>query len=113
MARRTINRISATKLAALKTPGYHADGGILYHRIAPGGSRGWIFRYAQHGRTHDMGLGPYPEISLADARQLAFTYRRMLARGINPLAKRKAAQRRDRIAELEAEVARLKAARPT
>ena len=37
---RTIHRISATKLVALKAPGYHADGGGLYHRVAPGGSRG-------------------------------------------------------------------------
>jgi integrase len=87
---RTINRISATKLAALKAPGYYADGGCLYHRIAPGGSRGWIFRYAMHGQTHDMGMGPYPEVSLAAARKRAFEYRQSLAEGVDPLAKRNA-----------------------
>jgi len=87
---RTIHRISATKLVALKAPGYHADGGGLYHRVAPGGSRGWIFRYALHGRTHDMGLGAYPEISLAAARKRAFEFRQMLAEGTDPLAERNA-----------------------
>jgi integrase len=87
---RTINRISATKLAALKSPGYYADGGNLYHRIAPGGSRGWIFRFAKHGRTRDMGMGPYPEISLATARKRAFELRQLVADDIDPIKKRQA-----------------------
>jgi hypothetical protein len=96
---RTINRISATKLAALKAPGLVCDGGGLYHRIAAGGSRGWIFRYGLHGRTHDMGLGPYPEISLASARKQAFEYRRMLAEGVDPLAERNAKRAAARVAD--------------
>jgi integrase len=87
---RTINRISATKLAALKAPGYYADGGNLYFRIAPGGSRGWIFRYALHGRTRDMGMGPYPEVSLATARKRAFEYRQLVTDGADPIADRDA-----------------------
>jgi integrase len=87
---RTINRISATKLAALKVPGLHSDGGNLYFRVAPGGSRGWIFRYGLHGRTRDMGMGPYPEIDLKTARKRAFEYRQFLADGVDPIAERDA-----------------------
>jgi integrase len=86
---RTIHRLSATKLAALKTTGLYCDGGGLYFRIA-GRSRGWIFRYGLHGKTHDMGCGAFPEISLASARKLAFAYRQMLEEGTDPLAERNA-----------------------
>jgi integrase len=86
---RTIHRLSATKLTTLKTQGLHCDGGGLYFRVA-GASRGWIFRYALHGATHDMGLSSYPEISLAAARKQAFEYRQMLAAGTDPLAERNA-----------------------
>jgi hypothetical protein len=68
----TIGRLPAIKVAKLKDPGYFADGGNLYFRVAPSGARGWIFRFALGGRTRDMGLGAYPEISLAAARDLAF-----------------------------------------
>jgi hypothetical protein len=53
---RTIHRLSATEVKNLRTPGYHADGGNLYFRIAEGGTRGWMFRYAMHGKSHDMGF---------------------------------------------------------
>jgi integrase len=86
---RTINRISATKLAALRAPGYYADGGNLYFRIA-GGSRGWIFRFALHGRTRDMGMGAYPELDLKTARKRAFELRQLVADGIDPIAERNA-----------------------
>jgi hypothetical protein len=76
---RTIGRLSAVKVQSLKAPGYHADGGNLYFRIAHGRARGWIFRFAMRGRTRDMGLGSYPDISLAKARELAAECRRMVA----------------------------------
>jgi hypothetical protein len=54
---KTSERLSALRVAKLKKPGYFADGGNLYFRVAPGGARGWIFRFTMHGRTRDMGLG--------------------------------------------------------
>src|SRR5262245_38141486 len=87
---RTIHRLSATRLPALKAPGYYADGGNLYHRVAPGGSRQWVFRFALHGRTRDMGMGPFPEVSLASARKRAFEFRQLVADGVDPIADRDA-----------------------
>jgi integrase len=91
-----IHRLSATKLAALKKPGYHGDGGGLYFRVL-GGSRTWIFRYARYGRTHDMGGGRFPEVGLARAREWAFECRQKLARGIDPLVERNAERAAARI----------------
>jgi integrase len=94
-----IELLSAVKVRNLNGPGYFADGGNLYFRIAPGGSCGWIFRYAIAGRTRDMGLGGFPEISLADARTLAAKCRRLLQEGIDPIEQRRAQRGAQRIAQ--------------
>lgn len=90
---RTLHRLSAKAVANLKNPGLYADGGNLYLRVAPGGSRAWIFRFARHGRMRDAGLGSYPAVSLAAARDAAQQYRRQLAEGIDPIAARDAERR--------------------
>ena len=92
----TIGRLSAVKVAKVKEPGYYADGGNLYFRIARTGARGWIFRFALAGRTRDMGLGAYPDISLAAARGLAEKFRALVKEGVDPIERRRgdlAAQR--------------------
>ena len=60
---RSLHRLSAVKVTNLKQPGYYADGGNLYLRVAPGGTKGWIFRFTIAGRTRDAGLGSYPTMS--------------------------------------------------
>jgi hypothetical protein len=42
----------------------------------PGGAKSWLLRYQLAGKVHDLGLGSYPEISLADARGRALEARR-------------------------------------
>ena len=86
------------KLAGLKGPGYYADGGNLYFRIAPGGSCGWIFRYTMGGRARDMGLGAYPQISLAAARKLAANCRELVKEGIDPIERRRINRAAQRVA---------------
>jgi integrase len=105
----TIGRLSALKVAKLTEPGYYADGGNLYFRVAPppknrrpdkqvSGARGWIFRFALGGRTRDMGLGGYPDISLAAARDLAKKFRVLVKEGIDPIERRRADRAAQRIA---------------
>jgi hypothetical protein len=84
---REIHRLSSTGLKA-KAPGYHADGGNLYFRVSGTGTRGWIFRFALNGRTRDAGLGPSPEVGLADARAKAFEFRQFVVAGIDPIEQR-------------------------
>jgi hypothetical protein len=52
-----IAKFTALKVEKTTRPGLYNDGGGLYLRVAPGGSKGWIFRYRINGRTRDMGLG--------------------------------------------------------
>lgn len=81
---RSIHRLTAVKVNALKRPGYHADGAGLYLKIQDGGSRSWVYRFMLNGRRRDCGLGKHPAISLAHARQLAEDCRRVVASGVGP-----------------------------
>ena len=82
---------AAAAIAALKKPGRYAVGDGAYFQISKWHTRSWIFRYERLGKAHNMGLGPYPLISVADARAKARNAKRMLLDGIDPLqAKRKA-----------------------
>jgi integrase len=82
---------AAGAIAALKKPGRYAVGDGAYFQISKWHTRSWIFRYERLGKAHNMGLGPYPLISVADARAKARNAKRMLLDGIDPLqAKRKA-----------------------
>ena len=62
---RAIHRLSSGNLKT-SIPGYYADGGNLYFRVADGGGRGWMFRYVSPvtGKTRDMGLGVSPRSAL-------------------------------------------------
>jgi integrase len=70
--------------------GRHGDGTVkgLMLVVRDSGARGWVLRYQIGGRRRDMGLGPYPEVGLADARDAALENRRLIKRGIDPLAQR-------------------------
>lgn len=67
----------ARELSALEVkrlpPGDHAVGGVagltLQHRDT--GARSWLLRIRIAGKRHELGLGPYPEVPVARARELA------------------------------------------
>jgi integrase len=88
---RTLNRLSPLKVGKLKGRGMHADGGGLYLRISDSGTKGWIFRYTDDGKLHDMGLGPAHTISLPRAREIARECRELRLQGIDPITHRRAA----------------------
>src|SRR3981081_4172275 len=76
----------------MSKPGLYGDGGGLYLQVAAGGTKAWILRYMRSGRARKMGLGPFPVVSLLEARQKAFEGRRSLFQGIDPIDTRKAAR---------------------
>ena len=71
--------------------GRHGDDAVrgLLLVVKPSGARSWLLRYQLAGRRRDMGLGPYPEITLARAREKALDARRLVKEGIDPLASRR------------------------
>lgn len=71
-------------------PGMHHDGDGLMLVVKPGGARSWILRYQLAGRRRGMGLGRWPETSLARAREKALAARQRIKDGRDPLAERDA-----------------------
>jgi integrase len=88
-------RLTARAVAAMTKPGRHADGGNLYLTISKTGggvSRRWTFLYSLAGKQREAGFGPAAAVTLAEARERAAEYRSLLAKGIDPLAAKKAAR---------------------
>lgn len=76
-------------------PGRHFDGGGLYIEVTGAGSKLWRYKYRIAGKEKRIALGAYPEISLKDARERHADARKLVARGIDPSAERKAAKAQD------------------
>ncbi|MGE3918852.1 MAG: tyrosine-type recombinase/integrase [Hyphomicrobiaceae bacterium] len=81
-------KLSALAVNAIRGTGLHAVGDGLYLRITPTGTRSWVYRYMRDGQAHKMGLGSYPAVALAAAREKANDAKRLLARGQDPIAAR-------------------------
>jgi integrase len=97
---RPFGRLNAIQVnRALKRPISLCDGGGLYFVSRPPNGASWMFRYGHNGKDRWMGLGPYPTITLADARARAADERRRLQDDIDPIQHRH--MRRDQ-ARLEA-----------
>ena len=73
-------------------PGKYSVGDApgLMLRVTPTGARSWVLRVVVAGKRRDMGLGAYPEVALAQARQRAREVRDSIWRGIDPATERKA-----------------------
>ena len=69
-------------------PDKYIDEHGLILRIMPSGSKGWIWRGTIQGKRRDLGLGSYPYVSLSEARQKAFDYRKLARAGGDPAALR-------------------------
>jgi integrase len=91
-------KLSAVQVAKAKGPAVLHDGGGLYLRVSPTSAKSWVFRYQLDGLRRDMGLGPFPDISLADARRKATEQRRLRHEGKDPLTERAAQRAAQRLA---------------
>ena len=78
--------LTATEIKSTKREGIYRSGPTLYLRIAPGGSKSWVQRLTIDRKRHDIGLGGYPQVSLAHARKLALQNRELAWAGGDPLA---------------------------
>ncbi len=83
-ARRLPGRLTVRRVETAP-PGKHEDGDGLRLVVSRSGARRWVFRYRFGGRRREMGLGSYPVVGLAEARQAAAAMRGLLASGVDPL----------------------------
>ena len=71
-----------------------AVGGVtgLYLQITRSGGRSWILRTTVGNARRDIGLGGFPTVTLAQARDKAREARGKIERGVDPVAERQAAK---------------------
>lgn len=93
MARKA-KELSALEVSRLKEPGMHAVGGVagLYMQIKPPAARTWVLRATVGDRRRDMGLGGFPDVPLAQAREKAREARLQIEKGIDPIEARREAR---------------------
>ena len=94
---RIAKELTALEVKRLTHPGWHAVGGVaglLLQVSTPTKAgaptpRSWILRYRYGGKREVVGLGSYPKVSLADARELARKLALEIKAGINPVQKKR------------------------
>ena len=90
---RKATELGALAVSRLRDPGLHAVGGVsgLYLQVTASGARTWILRATMGGKRRDMGLGGYPDVTLAEAREKAREARAKIDQGIDPILERERA----------------------
>ena len=82
---RTIN----DKLArTISKPGLYRADTSLYLLVKESGRRSWVQRIMVKGRRYNLGLGPYPVVTLEEAKIAALENRRKAYRGESLLAEK-------------------------
>jgi integrase len=100
-----LKQLGALEVARIARRGITFVGGAagLGLNVTKYGSRSWIFRYQVGGRRRDMGLGRFPDVSLATARELARAARVRIVQGTDPIdevREKRSAQAAERLASL-------------
>ena len=96
--------LGALDVARQTGPGLHFVGEVagLALQVAPSGARSWILRIQIGGVRRDMGLGGFPDVTLAAARTAARVARQKAKEGIDPIDHGRAARSALRAANLTA-----------
>lgn len=63
---------------------YDYGGNGLFIHVKTSGAKAWAQRIRYNGKQLELGLGKYPEVSLALARKAATDNKALTAQGINP-----------------------------
>lgn len=86
-------KLSARTVATLNKPGRHGDGAGLYLSISRDGNtvrRRWVYLFTRAGKLREMGLGPSPDVTLAEARVERDKWAAVVRAGGDPIGLRKA-----------------------
>jgi len=71
----------------------HSDGGGLFLYITPEGKKSWRLAYRYLGKQKLLVIGPYPAISLKEARERREEAKKLLVDNIDPSAAKQEAKR--------------------
>jgi len=84
---RATNRLTAVTIRNAPPSKLSDGGGLVLDKTATGGK--WLYRYSFAGVRREMGLGAFPDVSLADARKARDRWATTLATGKDPITERK------------------------
>lgn len=86
--------LTPQRIKDITRPGLYAVGHVsgLQLYVAPGGSRSWILRTLIGSKRRDIGLGGYPDTTLAQARERARVMKDKIRQGIDPVEEKRAAR---------------------
>ena len=99
-----MGKLTARKVETAKA-GKYGDGGGLQLAVAPTGAKKWVLRFLYQGKAREMGLGSYPEVGLAEAREKALAGRRLARSGVDPIQARKKGEDVPTFGEIADEIA--------
>ena len=79
-----LGALAVSKIAQAKKPGMHAVGGVdgLLLQVTKTGATSWILRTMIAGKRRGMGLGSYPAVGVAAAREKARAARQQIEEGL-------------------------------
>ena len=90
-SKRRYNVLSAAFVSKATAPGHYHDGHGLILRVTRAGTKQWVQRLRIRGKRRELGLGGYPLVTLAMAREAALANRRAVHAGGDPLAEKRRA----------------------
>ena len=85
MPRTGRKRLTDAFVRTATTAGKYHDAHGLILRVMPSGSKQWVQRLVILGKRRDIGLGGYPLVTLAEARDKAFANRKLARAGGDPM----------------------------
>ena len=94
-----VTELSAKEVRNLKHRGHglnttHPVGGVagLLMQITPTDARSWVLRTVVGSKRREIGLGGFPDVTLAQARERAREAKEAIRQGIDPIEQRRAAR---------------------
>ena len=91
---RIAKELGPLAVKGLTTAGLHPVGGVagLMLQVSPTSTRSWLLRVKVGHKRREIGLGAFPGVTLALAREKAQATRDDIANGIDPVARRATAR---------------------
>lgn len=82
-----IHKLTPRKVETARL-GKYEDGGGLRLVVSKSGAKKWVLRFTIRGSRREMGLGSFPDVGLADARERATSHRKQAKAGVDPIEAR-------------------------
>ena len=84
-----MSKLTEIKIQNIKQQGRYLDGFGLYLNVGASKNKNWTLQYTIDKKKKEIGLGPYPTVSLKEARKKKDELRNLIIRDIDPLEEKR------------------------